>query len=178
MATWHDIGPHARRKREVSEMTPALLSSARMDWQTPPGVLDLVRGLGQIDLDPCTTADNPTEARRFYAPPQDGLTLPWGEGLAYVNPPYGREIGAWVDRCHRSALGGLEVVLLTPSRTDTRWFTRLWETADAMCFWRGRIRFAGAPHPAPFPSLVTYFGEDPWLFASVFREAGAVQVLR
>lgn len=39
-----------------------LMSSAKDDWQTPAEVLELVRKVGPIVLDPCTTVDNPTGA--------------------------------------------------------------------------------------------------------------------
>ena len=48
-------------------------------------------------------------------------------------------------------------VMLLPARTDTRWWESL-ITADALLFWRGRLRFVGAPAPAPFPSVIAYWG--------------------
>src|SRR5689334_8272167 len=105
-----------------------LMSSAKGDWQTPDKILDLVRKLAPIGLDPCTSPDNPTRARLFYYRPSpmeaeklasspagrlqayleissltDGLQLPWGvekNELIYVNPPYGRSVGKWMSRCN------------------------------------------------------------------------------
>lgn len=39
-----------------------------MDWQTPDPVLELVRAVAPIGLDPCGAPSNPTKARFFYAP--------------------------------------------------------------------------------------------------------------
>lgn len=80
------------------------LSSERQDWQTPGWFLDLVRRVGRITFDPCSTLDNPTGAESHLAqvlewhPPlvsprvvgPCGLRTPWERlGLAFVNPPYG-----------------------------------------------------------------------------------------
>jgi hypothetical protein len=68
---------------------------------TPRYILRPVREAlgGAIDLDPCTLADNPTEAARFYYPPMDGATLSWDAERIFVNPPYGKARERWVRRC-------------------------------------------------------------------------------
>ena len=45
-------------------MNPALNSSVKMDWCTPDALLELVRQVGPIIFDPCTTDDNPVVAER------------------------------------------------------------------------------------------------------------------
>jgi site-specific DNA-methyltransferase (adenine-specific) len=37
----------------------------------------------------------------------------------FCNPPYGREIGRWVEKAYESSLAGALVVCLLPARTDT-----------------------------------------------------------
>lgn len=112
----------------------------------------------------------------------DGLATPWdgvGNDLIYCNPPYGRGIGAWVDKCREAAAAGETVIALLPARTDTRWFP--WD-ADALCFWKGRLTFKGAPAPAPFPSVVAFwpgraFDRSPnraGAFILAFADAGPV----
>ena len=111
---------------------------------TPPYVLEPVREAfgGTIDLDPCTEPDNPTGATRFLTAVDDGLTLPWGRsGSIYVNPPYGKAREPWVERCIAAADSGCRVVLLMPAHTDTRIWHRAMETAAAVCFIKGRVKF-------------------------------------
>lgn len=111
---------------------------------TPPYVLDPVRfdlG-GVIDLDPCTEPDNPTGAVEFYT--VGGLEAPWSRPdwmpSVFVNPPYAKAREPWVERC--IAHGAHQrVVLLMPAATDTRIFQRAAETADAIVFIRGRVKF-------------------------------------
>lgn len=153
----------------------ALYSSARDSWNTPPEVLDLVRKLGPIGLDPCSNPASLVGASQEWSLEggQDGLALSWlGYGLVFVNPPYGREIREWVLRCEMSAHDGAEIVALLPARTDARWWQQHVRTADALVFWAGRLRFLGAPSSAPFPSAVAYWGPRWLTFLSVFGERG------
>lgn len=160
----------------VSELAP-LLSSDRTDWETPTVVLDLVRRVAPIALDPCTTDKNPTGAKRYYTPAGNGLQQHWValDGLIYVNPPYGREIGKWTLACAGAGANGNELIALLPSRTDTKWWRLSVERADSLCFWSGRLTFAGAPDPAPFPSVLAYWGERRKRFDTVFRPHGWIR---
>lgn len=154
-----------------------LMTSNNGGWQTPECVLDRVRRVGPIGLDPCTVESNPTRAASFFMLANDGLSCAWRpqdagvDGLIYCNPPYGRGIGAWVDKCRQAAAADETVIALLPARTDTRWFP--WD-ATALCFWKGRLTFKGAPAAAPFPSVVAFWGELAGNFANEFADAGKV----
>ncbi len=155
-----------------------LMTSARGSWNTPSEVLDLVRKVAPIGLDPCSNPDSIVRAETEWSQPGvNGLLHPWrSQGLVFVNPEYGRKIGAWTERCAefgKEDLIGDELIALLPCRTDAKWFRDVW-TADAICFWRGRLKFLGAPSSAPFPSCIAYWGQNPFLFAQVFSAAGKV----
>jgi hypothetical protein len=160
-----------------------LLSSERADWNTPANVLDLVRQVAPIELDPCSNEGSIVGATVEYRHDcgQDGLALGWGvRGLAFVNPGYGRGIGAWVEKCAAVALqhcDTTEIIALLPARPDTAWWQEHVVTADAVCFWRGRLTFLGAPHPAPFPSALAFWSgrcERVGRFEDVFNPHGWV----
>lgn len=110
---------------------------------TPEYVLRPVRTSlgGTIELDPCTTPDNPVGAVRFYTPPVDGAAEPWDAAAIYVNPPYGKARERWVQRCIQAAVAGSQVVLLIPAATDTRIWQDAAATASAVVFIRGRVKF-------------------------------------
>lgn len=155
-------------------------SSVKQDWQTPDEVLDVVRQCGPIGLDPCTVASNPTGAMLWSTPHDDGLITDWSAcirhvgGNVFMNPPYGRECKAWVAKAIEEGEAGCPIITLTAARPDSRWGQALLSSADAVCWWRGRIRFRGAPHPAPFPSLFAAFNVP--LFAETFTPHGVVMV--
>jgi hypothetical protein len=103
------------------------------------------------------------------------LAQPW-HGRVYLNPPYGREIGPWIERLAAAYESGAiaEALALVPARVDTVWFRRL--DAYPRCFLSGRLTFANAQTPAPFPSAVVYLGARVEQFAEVFGWLGGVFV--
>lgn len=135
----------------------ATVSSVKMDWRTPEWLLDIARmstRTGQIDLDPCTTADNPTNAKRFYTPEDNGLEQDWfaDGGLIWCNPPYGRELKHWARKwCETRSWSKM---ILVPARTDQPWFAEIVDAAEEVFFLRKRVRFVGADTGAPFASVV------------------------
>ncbi len=89
-----------------------------------------------------------------------------------MNPPYGREIGHWVDLLYDEWQAGHveEAIALLPARTDTKWIRRLRQLPR--CFIAGRLRFHGAHSGAPFPSVLVYFGDNSERFIDAFRDIG------
>lgn len=150
---------------------------SRDDWRTPEEVTRLLLDLfgGPADLDPCGNAESIVPARRQYLLErgEDGLTLPW-RGTVYVNPPFSQLRGFAAKAAEERRSGLAEIVLLMPSRTDTRAWHESISTADAVCFWRGRITFIGAPDPAPFPVAFAYWGSNVDGFARAFGAKGMV----
>lgn len=160
-----------------------LMSSRRKDWNTPQIIIDILKPLGPIALDPCSNASSIVPAYLSWSLESDGDSLmrPWcgiegDEGLVYVNPPYGRVLPRWIEKCRIEAAEGREIVALVPSRTDTRWFDNAWLTSDAVAFFRGRLKFLGAPHPAPFPSALIYWGPRRFEFESAVESRCLVHI--
>lgn len=105
------------------------------EWLTPP---ELIRSLGEFDLDPCSPVNRPWDtARRHYTIEDDGLMRVW-EGRVWLNPPYGPHTKRWMERLSSHGDG----IALIFARTETAMFFRYgWERADAMLFLRGRLQF-------------------------------------
>lgn len=74
----------------------------------------------------------------------------------FVNPPYS-EIGPWMEKAVLEHTAGKIVVMLVPSRTDTRWWHNHAMLASEIRFVKGRLKFGGAKHNAPFPSAIVIF---------------------
>ena len=134
-----------------------MMSSKTDMWETPQDFynkLDLEFG---FELDVCALRAN-AKAPRFFTPEQDGLKQRWN-GICWMNPPYGRKIGNWIEKAYQSALGGATVVCLLPSRTDTRWFHEYCLKSSDIRFIKGRLHFGGSKNAAPFPSVVVVFSQ-------------------
>jgi hypothetical protein len=105
------------------------------EWLTPPEIL---RALGEFDLDPCAPVNRPWDtAKNHYTMLDNGLVKDW-HGRVFCNPPYGREAAAWLARCaaHRNTIA------LIFARTETAmFFEHVWLKADALLFLEGRLHF-------------------------------------
>jgi phage N-6-adenine-methyltransferase len=135
-----------------------LMSSALHEWRTPPALFQQLHAEFAFDLDAAASDDNAL-CRRYYTERDDALIQPW-DGRTYLNPPYGRQLPAFVRKAFAEVACGCcpVAVLLIPARTDTRVWHDCVMQATAVRFLRGRVRFAGATgaetDPAPFPSAV------------------------
>lgn len=131
-------------------------------WLTPKWVTD---ALGDFDLDPCTQPDGerPWEVATVnYCEEQDGLSQDW-QGRVWCNPPYGRETFKWLNKLSDHKDGGIALIF---ARTETIGFHQtVWQKADAVFFFRGRLKFCypsgneGGPANAP-SCLVAYGAEN------------------
>lgn len=165
----------------ASVMSSARTGTGRDDWQTPECVLERVRKVGAIGIDPCTGDDNPVQAPTFYTGgvDDDGLVETWvhplAGALAFANWPYSKS-AQWAEKAAQEAALGASIIVLCAARPDTRWWARMWNAADVVAFWRGRLTFVGAPHPAPFPSALFGLNVGVRRFRAAFEDACHVVV--
>lgn len=120
------------------------MTSLRQDWRTPKTIYETLDFEFDFKFDPC-----PSNAAF------DGLSMDWGSP-AFVNPPF-KHIAKWVQKAYFEYLKGKTVVLFIPSRTDTRWWHDYCLKASEIRFIKGRIKYEGAKHDAPFPSCLVIF---------------------
>lgn len=152
-------------------------SSESPEHYTPTKVLKRVLDVfGEIDLDPCSNAhgdDAHVPAATHFTRDDDGLAREW-RGRVYMNPPYGREIDAWIEKLVAEHEAGrvTEAIALLPGRIDTQWFDRL--RGFLWCVIKGRLTFVGNDDPAPFPSVVFYLGERQTEFYDAFADIGVM----
>jgi phage N-6-adenine-methyltransferase len=144
----------ANRQRKRGKKVPVFHRHQKTEWETPQDFFDHLNAEFHFTLD---VAAQPTNAKcpRYFTPEDDGLAQPW-EGVCWLNPPYGRTIGAWMKKAYESALHGATVVCLVPARTDTRWW-HTYAQQGAIRFLKGRLTFGSAKNSAPFPSAAVIF---------------------
>lgn len=124
-------------------------------WATPTDFYERLNAVFRFETDVCATASN-AKCKRFFTPEMDGLAQEWS-GTCWMNPPYGRVIGAWVQKAYESAKqNGATVVCLLPARTDTGWWHDYCAKGEVY-FVKGRLKFGDAKNSAPFPSAVVVF---------------------
>ena len=133
-------------------------SSATDLHATPQDFFDKLDAEFDFDLDVCASPEN-AKCHRYHTKADDGLAQDWGTGTVWMNPPYGREIGAWMRKANEAAKSGATVVCLVPARTDTKWWHE-YVMQHEVRFVRGRLKFGDAKNCAPFPSAVVVIKPD------------------
>jgi phage N-6-adenine-methyltransferase len=131
-------------------------SSKTPEWFTPQELFDKLEAEFHFTLDPAATKEN-AKCLRFYTKEDDGLSKDWSGERVFCNPPYGREIGKWIEK---AAMGGAEIVVaLLPARTDTKYFHEyIYQKPNVeIRFLKGRLKFGGSKNSAPFPSMLVIF---------------------
>jgi hypothetical protein len=98
----------------------------------------------------------------------------------WLNPPYAQPlIAQFVSKMviERMASHVTAAIMLTHNYTDTAWFHEAANTADAICFTRGRVKFyepdGGVAAPTQGQAFF-YFGDDVKLFSKKFKSVGFV----
>lgn len=148
-AACRQAGYRKRRKQSVH------FRNDTPEWETPQAFFDEMDREFHFTLDVCATPEN-AKCQRYFTKTQDGLAQHWS-GVCWMNPPYGRQIGRWVRKALDASRAGATVVCLVPARTDTTWWHLAAENGAEIRFLRGRLRFGGMAHNAPFPSAIVIF---------------------
>ena len=134
-------------------------SSKTNEWATPQDFFDKLNKEFNFTLDPCATHEN-AKCDKYYTIEDDGLKQSWKGETVFCNPPYGRQIKDWVEKAYNESKEGATVVMLIPSRTDTKyWHKWIFPNAEIR-FIKGRLKFGGSKNSAPFPSAVVIFRKE------------------
>jgi len=137
-------------------MNEALFSSNSDEWATPQEMFDKLDAEFGFTLDPCATAEN-HKCGKYYTIEDDGLEKSWNGETVFCNPPYS-QIDKWVEKAwYESRKDNTTVVLLIPSRTDTKYFHNFILNRSEIRFVKGRLKFGDSKNSAPFPSMVVVF---------------------
>jgi phage N-6-adenine-methyltransferase len=129
------------------------------EWETPDEFYRKLDEEFHFTLDAAASIEN-AKCPRFFTKADDSLSQVW-DGIVFCNPPYGKEIGTWLEKGRLAASQGSTVVFLVHARTDTRWFhNHVYGIADEIRFVKGRLKFKhkdGANQSAPFPSMIVVY---------------------
>ena len=128
--------------------TELMFKSSCDNYSTPKDVYQKLNDEFRFTFDPCPLNPNPEI---------DGLSIEWG-GRNFVNPPYSN-ISKWCEKAYTESLKGKIVVMLIPSRTDTKYWHNFIMKAQEIRFIKGRLKFGDSKNSAPFPSCIVVFNK-------------------
>lgn len=135
-----------------------MFSSKSTEWETPQKIFDELNKEFNFTIDVCATKEN-AKCKKYITKEENALAGHW-DGICWMNPPYGREIGKWIKHAWESSIHPhlkTTVVCLIPARTDTKWWHEYIDKKAEIRFIKGRLKFGGHKNSAPFPSVVVIF---------------------
>jgi len=131
-------------------------SNKSIEWTTPRRLFVELNEEFNFTLDPCCTEESAL-CDRYYTKKENGLLQNWSGDVVFANPPYGRNVGVWLEKAYNESRNGAVVVCLVFSKTDTSWWHNYAMRADEIRYIRGRLKFGNAKHSAPFGSAILIF---------------------
>jgi len=148
------------KKEQISFWNEKKAFSTRTEeWETPLDLYNKLNNIYKFTLDPCCTKES-AKCDKYYTKEDNGFIKDWSNEVVFMNPPYGRQIGLWIEKAYKESLKGAIVVCLIPARTDTKyWHNFIFKYAKQILFIKGRISFINGNKkaPAPFPSAIIEF---------------------
>jgi len=144
--------------------------SSSTEWSTPEAFFKRLDDEFVFTLDLCATEDNAL-CGAFVDKEEDCLSVEWDwvaqdpkRYTAWMNPPWGRGVGKFVQRAYeQSKRHGLRVVCLLPANTDTKWWRDWVWRASEVRFVTGRLHFVcsdGRTGPCPTGACVVVFDPE------------------
>lgn len=135
-------------------------NSGKINWGTPKKLFDYLNNIYKFDLDPCSDGTN-NLCDDYFTEEDDGLLQDWGGRNVFMNPPYNRETGKWIEKAYKESLKGAVVVCLIPCRPDASyWHKWIFPYARSIFFIQGRLHFGESKQTAPFPSAIIVFDKE------------------
>ena len=133
-----------------------MYSSKSDEWATPEDFFKSLDEEFHFDLDAAASHIN-HKCNKYFTVEDDGLTQNWGGCRVFCNPPYS-QIDKWVEKAfYETKQENTLVVMLIPSRTDTRYFHNYIYGRTEIRFVKGRLKFGDGKNSAPFPSMLVIF---------------------
>jgi phage N-6-adenine-methyltransferase len=136
-----------------------MFSSKTDQHATPQEFFDELDKEFNFTTDVCADDSN-HKCDKYFTKEDDALKQEW-TGTCFMNPPYGREIGKWMEKAYtESQKHNNTIVCLVPARTDTNWWHNYVANKSEIRFIKGRLKFGDASNSAPFPSVVVVYGPN------------------
>ena len=134
----------------MSVLAKLLSHKGIQDRCTPKSLFRELDKEFNFQLDPCTSTSSPNNLNTphcFLYPEQDGLYEDWSKYKSiFVNPPF-KYAYKWLKKAKEESEKGCLVVVLVPSKTETKWWHEFALQANEIRFVRRRVTFEGYDKP-------------------------------
>lgn len=151
-------------------------SSEDPKWRTPPYIFEFYDNIYKFNLDAAASKQN-AKCRQFLTQKDNSLDTNWCKKgrVIWLNPPYSRQMGAWIEKAYKESQKGCTVACLIYARTDTRWWHDYVMKAWKIHFIKGRIKFLTSKKgqksaAAPAPSCLVVFKPNRKKFPTIVSD--------
>lgn len=134
-------------------------STGKDNWATPKWLFDKLNEIWKFSLDAACVKETAL-CSKYFTPEDNSLIQDWSKDIVFLNPPYSN-LKPWMEKVSESYEMGATIVILIPSRTDTKAFQDYAaKVCDCICFIKGRLVFIDPDNrdvkqdSAPFPSCI------------------------
>lgn len=168
-------------KEDRAAESSAAPEGSYQHWNTPGWLLELVREVSSITLDPCSNQWSTVNAGFEILEVENGLNAKrydWAQlsrgGLIYLNPPY-NDPSPWAERALQEAQRGAEIMLCLPTSHSTDWWRSLAKGCDGLCLMKRRVNFLkeGKENGSSrHETTIFYLGKQAWRFHRIFLPQG------
>jgi ParB family chromosome partitioning protein len=156
-------------------------NTGKYEWYTPKKFIDAAKEvMGSIDLDPASSeiANKIIQATKIYTEQDNGLIHSWN-GNIWMNPPYNNSLVNDFTKKLVDELPNIDqACILVNNATETKWFQYIFNTCNAICFVKGRIKFLDINGETTGSSLqgqvIMYFGKNTQKFINNFSPFGKI----
>ncbi|MCH8978474.1 MAG: adenine methyltransferase [Armatimonadetes bacterium] len=138
-------------------MATVYVGNRNDQWRTPRILFERLDEEFGFTIDVAADGESAL-CKRYICAEHDGLTANWQGEVVWCNPPFS-EAALWIEKARREAENGAVVVMLLPVRTGNRsWHEHIFGVCREIRFVKGRLRFEGASHNAPFDCAIVIWG--------------------
>lgn len=135
-------------------------------WCTPKWLFDKLNDIWHFTLDAACMTETAL-CTKHYTPDDNSLIQDWSTDIVWLNPPYS-DLKTWLSKATEEFNKGSTVMILVPSRTDTKAFhDYAAKECSCICYIKGRLKFidpnkdpALKQDAAPFPSCLIVLDND------------------
>lgn len=148
--------------------TEVMFSKQSDEWYTPQDFYDNLDEKYQFVFDLAASKEN-CKTSDGFTKEENALDQDWAiithdciesglSGWLWCNPPYSM-CKEFVDKAYSEMLQGAKIIMLLPSRTDTKYFHNFIYKKEGVSieFIKGRLKFGDSKNSAPFPSMIVKF---------------------
>ena len=180
-----EVEKETKAQESRAEASASAPEGSYQHWNTPGWLLDLVREVSPIKLDPCSNQWSTVDAGYEILEVENGLNekrYHWGQlaqgGLIYLNPPY-NDPSPWVERALFVAQQGAEIMLCLPTSHSTDWWRSLARGCEGLCLMKRRVNFLreGKENGSSrHETTIFYLGKQAKKFHRIFLPQGLVML--